>query len=420
MSATTIAGAPTTTSPSRELATVLGLVALFAPFGSDMYLPGLASMAAELRTGTVGAQLTFSAFLLGMAAGHLALGRLSDRYGRRGPLLACLAVCAVAGAVCALAPTIGVLIGARFVQGLTGAAGVVIARAVVSDLARGRRAVRVFAAQMWALAAVPVVAPPIGGALVAVAGWRAVFGALALLSLLMFLAALIALPETLPLHARAVSPPLRRRDLSVLRTQGRLAPVLAFVLAFGALAAYLAAAPFFLRALGLPLAGVGLTLGLNALALVLVAAVGARIAHRFRPLAQAQAGMAVLLACAAVLWALAATGWLTADTCLPPLLLAVASLGLVLGDTSAVAFGRTTRAAGTAATLTATAQFAFGALTAPLAGVAGARSVMPMALIMGVCAMVALVALAVSESSMMPGDHSGTAGIGSGYCDQPE
>ncbi|MFC4535622.1 Bcr/CflA family efflux MFS transporter [Sphaerisporangium dianthi] len=399
MTATTIVGAPRAASPSRQLITVLGLVSVFAPFGTDMYLPGLASIGRDLRTGAIGVQITLSAFLLGMSVGHLTLGRLSDRYGRRGPLLACLAICAIAGAVCALAPTAGALAGARFVQGLTGSAGLVIGRAVVSDLARGRRAVHAFAAQMWVLAAVPVVAPPIGGVLVAAAGWRAVFGALALLSLLMFLAALIALPETLPLHARTVSPLLPRGDLALLRDRGHLGPAAAFVLAFGALAAYLAAAPFFLpHLLGPHIAAVAATLGLNALALVLVAALGARLAHRFRPLWPARAGLAVLLLCAVAIGVLAVTGRLTADTCLPPLLLAVASLGLVLGDTSAVALSRAPRAAGTAAALMATAQFAFGAVMAPLAGAGGARDAVPMSLIMGACAVLALLALAASRA----------------------
>ncbi|GII68623.1 Bcr/CflA family drug resistance efflux transporter [Sphaerisporangium melleum] len=398
MSATSTVTAPAPRAPSRSPAAVLGLLAALVPLGGDMYLPGLAPLARDLRTGVLGAQLTLSAFFLGVAAGHFVLGRLSDRYGRRGPLLTCLAVSALAAAACALAPHVAALAGARFVQGLAGAAGVVIGRAVVSDLARGRRSARAFSAMMWTIAAAPIAAPVLGGVLIAAAGWRAVFAALAVLGLLAFLAALIALPETLPLHARTVTFLPGPTGRSLLRDRDQVAPAVAFALGFGALAAYLAAAPFFLRdLLGPHIAPVAATLTLNALALVLVAAAGARLAYRFPPLWPARAGLAVLLVCAGLLGAAAATGGLNAGVCLPLLLLAVASLGLVLGDTSAVALARAPRAAGVAAALMASLQFVIGAATAPLAGLGGARAVLPAAAVMGACAVLGLLALTAAE-----------------------
>ncbi|WP_248963459.1 multidrug effflux MFS transporter [Sphaerisporangium perillae] len=422
MSATTAIGAPRTTAPSPLLITVLGLASAFTPFGADAYLPGLVPIARDLRAGVTGVQLTFSAFLLGLAVGHLALGPLSDRYGRRGPLLACLAVCTVAGAACALAPTVGVLIGARFVQGLAGSAGIVIGRAVVSDIAHGRQAARAFAVLMGVLAIAPIVAPLAGGVLIETTGWRGVFAALALLSLLMFLAVLIALPETLPAHRRTAASAHPRAARALLRDPGYVAPALAFTLGFGALVAYLAASPFFLRdLLGLSTAPLALTLALNALGLVLVATAGTRLAYRFRTLRPAQAGLAVLLVAAAVLGALAATGGLTVATCLPLLLVAAASLGLVLGNTCAVALGRAPHVAVTASALMATVQFTFAAIVAPLTGLRGDRDAVPMALIMGACAVLALLALvlAADATGMTGSERTETLGIGIRSCEPP-
>ncbi|RCG20195.1 MFS transporter [Sphaerisporangium album] len=417
----------TTVTPLRRAAlaplpvAALGLLSAFPPFAADMYLPGLPAIARDLRTTPAGVQLTITALLLGMAAGLFVTGALSDRYGRRATLVPCLALCAASGAACALAPDLGTLIGARFVQGITGAACLVIARAVVSDAAEGREAARVFGLMMTVLGVAPVVAPLVGGIVAATAGWRAVFWALAALTLLMLAAALVAVPETPPGRRR----PVREPGASVrglLLDRPFLAYALAFALAFGALTAYLAASPFVLRTLfGLSTEAFSLVLAVYALALALVATANAHLVYRHTPHRLLEAGLTVLLAASAILCGLALTGALTLVACLLSLLAAAASLGLVLGNACALALGRAPRAAGTAAVFLAAAQFTAGAITAPLAGIGGDRAATAMALVMTVCALVALFVVATMRTTLdvTRRERLDTGRIGIGSCDQP-
>ncbi|MEV7968511.1 multidrug effflux MFS transporter [Sphaerisporangium sp. NPDC088356] len=423
MSATATLSAPRATGPAPLLVAVLGLLSAFQPFALYMYLPGFVPLARDLRTSAIGVQLTLSAFLLGVALGQFSIGALSDRLGRRAPLLVCLALCTVAGAVCALAPAIGVLIAARFVQGLAGSAAIVAGRAIVTDTGRGRDAARVFGILMAVLGVAPVVAPLAGGIVAGTAGWRGVFAALALLSLLMFLAALVAVPETLPKHRRgAVDLHATARVVRGLLLDGPfLGYALAFTFAFGALMAYVAASPFVLGNLfGLTTATFSLAFAINALGLFLVSTVNARLVYRFSPHRLLQTGLAILFVAAAALCVLAVTGLLSEVTGLPLLLVAVSSLGLVLGNAAALALGRAPHSAVTASALLGTLQFAFGALVAPLAGLRGDRSAVPMALVMDLCAVLALLALALTRNALdlTPGERPDAERAGMRSCDQ--
>jgi DHA1 family bicyclomycin/chloramphenicol resistance-like MFS transporter len=410
MSTPTTISAPRVTGLSPLLITVLGLLSTFPPFALDMYLPGFLPIARDLDVRATGVQLTITAFLLGMALGQFAIGLPSDRYGRRGPLLVCLAVCTVAGAVCALAPTIEVLVAARFFQGFAASAGIVISRAIVADTARGHDAVRVFSILMGILGVAPVVAPLAGAILVGTVGWRGVFAALALLSLLMSLAALLAVPETLPAHRRRTGglAATARTVRALLLDRPYLAYTLAFTFAFGALMTYVAASPFIMQNLfGLSMAAFSLAFAVNALGLIVVSTANTMLVYRFSPHRLLQAGLAVLFVAAAALCALAVIGRLSAVTGLPLLLVAVSSLGLVLGNASTVALGRVPHAAGTASALMGTLQFAFGGLVAPLAGLRGDRSAVPMALTMSVCALLAVLILMLSRDALevTPGER---------------
>ncbi|MGA5135204.1 Bcr/CflA family efflux MFS transporter [Streptomyces olivoreticuli] len=180
----------------------LVLLAFVMPLATDMYLPAFPQMTGDLHTDASGVQLTLTAFLVGMGLGQLVLGPLSDRFGRRTPILTGGIACVIATAFCALAPSLGWLVVLRFLQGFSGAAGVVIGRAVISDVATGNKAAKLLGVLMTLMGIAPVIAPVVGGAVIEASDWRGVFWVLSAASLLALVAAVFAIPESLPPERR--------------------------------------------------------------------------------------------------------------------------------------------------------------------------------------------------------------------------
>jgi len=197
--------APPAARPTAGLVLLLGALTAFGAMSIDLYLPSLPSMGRALHAspGAVGA--TLSAFLAGMGIGQLVHGPLSDRIGRRPPLLGGIALYVLASIVAARAPGIAVLIGARFVQGLGGCAALVVSRAVVRDRFPTHETARVFSLLTLVLGVAPVLAPLAGSALLAAFGWRAIFWALTLFGVIAFGAVWFGLAETRSAAARAAA-----------------------------------------------------------------------------------------------------------------------------------------------------------------------------------------------------------------------
>jgi DHA1 family bicyclomycin/chloramphenicol resistance-like MFS transporter len=256
----------------RLLAAILGALTALGPLGVDMYLPAFPVMAAELGVGPGAIQRTLATFLLGMAVGQLVHGPLSDRLGRRAPLFAGLVIFGLASVGCAVAVDATVLAWLRLLQALGGCVGIVVARAMVRDLCDERGAVRMSAALMLAMGAAPILAPALGGWLMAGLGWRSIFWVLAIYAALMILVVALVLPESLP-------PERRRRDnlLGIVLVYGRilrdrrfLSFALAGALPMTGLFAYLTASPGVLMEVhGLDPVTYGMAFGANAVGLIL-------------------------------------------------------------------------------------------------------------------------------------------------------
>ncbi|MFF1960295.1 multidrug effflux MFS transporter [Streptomyces sp. NPDC058220] len=381
--------------PRPRLTAALVLLCFVGPLSTDMYLPAFPRMAAELRTDASGVQLTLTAFLVGMTLGHLVFGPLSDRYGRRGPLLAGAAVCAAATALCAVAPGLGSLTALRFVAGFSGAAGVVIGRAVVSDVAEGAAAARLLGVLMTLAGTAPVLAPLAGGAVIGVTGWRGVFWVLAGVSLLAVAAVAVAVPESLPTARRRTG-----GGGELLLTMREVAGdgvyagyTLAFTFAFGALFCYLAGSPFLLQnVLGLSVGVSSVAFSGGAVVAALSSATGARLVGRIAPERLLRTGLYAMLAGTAALLAATVAGVLTAAVCLPLVAVVCAGLGLVIANAASLALARVPAAAGTASALLGTAQSALGAVVAPLVGLGGADTAVPVFAGMTVCGGLAVLA----------------------------
>src|SRR4051794_32404815 len=237
------------TGTPLKLVVVLGLVNAIGPLSVDMYLPAFPEIARDLATSAAEVQLTLTACVAGLAVGQLVIGPLSDRLGRRAPLIAAMSTYAVASLLCALAPSVVVLMALRFVQGLAGAGGVVIARAVVRDLHSGAAAVRLFSSLMLVTGLAPILAPLAGGAILGIASWRGIFVTLTVLSALIAVLVTFGLRETLPPERR--SDHGLRTTLSVMRNLLRdcwfVGHGLAGGLGFGALFAYISGSSFVLQ-----------------------------------------------------------------------------------------------------------------------------------------------------------------------------
>ncbi|MFJ5223885.1 multidrug effflux MFS transporter [Streptomyces sp. NPDC088400] len=383
--------------PRSRLIAALVLLCFVGPLSTDMYLPAFPRMAAELRTDASGVQLTLTAFLVGMTVGHLVFGPLSDRYGRRGPLLVGAGVCAVATGLCAVAPELGGLAVLRFAAGFGGAAGVVIGRAVVSDVTEGAAAARLFGILMTLAGTAPVLAPLAGGAVIGAggAGWRGVFWVLAGVALLVVVAVVVAVPESLPVSRRRTGGgrELLRSVRDVAGDRAYVGYSLAFTFAFGALFCYIAGAPFLLQnVLGLSVGVSSAYFACGAVFMALSSASGARLAGRIAPERLLSAGLYAMLAGTAALLGIAVADALTVAVYLPLMALVCGGLGLVTGNASSLAIARVPDAAGTGSALLGTAQSALGALVAPLVGLGGADAVVPVFGGMAVCGGLAVLA----------------------------
>jgi DHA1 family bicyclomycin/chloramphenicol resistance-like MFS transporter len=363
----------------------------------DMYLPALPEVTRALGAPAATVQLTLTACLAGLALGQLVVGPMSDKWGRRRPLLIGMVVYVAATAVCALAPGIELLIAFRLLQGLAGAAGIVIARAVVRDLYDGVEMARFFSTLMLISGAAPIVAPLIGGQVLRITDWRGVFHVLTAVGFLLALVVWKWLGETLP--------PERRHGGGVgeaLRTmRGLLADriftgyMVAGSLAFAALFAYIAASPFVVQEIfGASPQTFSLLFGLNSVGLVVVGQINGK-------LLVGRVSMDKVLAVGLALLVLAATGLLlmTAGVFGPVGLAPVAAglfvlmsaMGLVMPNTNAQALMRTPHAAGSASALLGTSSFLIGAVASPLVGIAGEATAVPMAIVQLVCATGAMV-----------------------------
>ncbi|MFJ2760290.1 multidrug effflux MFS transporter [Streptomyces prasinus] len=390
-------GRPGTPGRATLLVTlILGSLTATAPLAMDMYLPALPEVTRALGSTASTVQLTLTTCLAGMALGQLVVGPMSDRWGRRRPLLVGLAVYIVATALCAIAPTVELLIAFRLLQGLAGAAGIVIARAVARDLYDGVAMARFFSTLMLISGVAPIVAPLIGGQLLRVTDWRGVFAVLTVLGILMAAVVWRKLPETLEpadRHRGGAGEALgsMRRLLADRAFSGY---VLTGGFAFACLFAYVAASPFVIQEIyGASPQTFSLLFGVNSVGLMIMGQINGKVlVGRVRLDRVLGLGLVVVVAAATaiLLMALGVFG----DVGLAPMAVALfvlmSAMGITMPNTQALALMRTRHSAGSASALLGTASFLIGAIASPLVGVAGEDTAVPMGIVQLVAALVAL------------------------------
>lgn len=391
--------APTTGtggSVGWPLLLVLASLATVSPIATDLYLPGFPDLARDLDASASGVQLTLTAFLVGMGIGQMVMGPLSDRYGRRRPLIVSTVVCVAGGVIAALAPTLAVLVLGRLVQGLAGAGGVVIGRAVLADLVTGRAAAKAFTLMLTVGGVAPVLSPFVGSLLLAPLGWRGLLWVLAVLTLLMVPGVVLVIRETHPPERRSQPGEYGRTLRQVLATRPYWPPVTVFALSFGVLMTYIAASPFvYQNVVGLTPVGYGVAFAVNAMGMISAGWVASRIVDRVEPRQIVRIGVLVQVVANAMLLALVVAG-APAWTIPVPIFVAIMVNGAIMGNAASLAMSHVRPVAGTGSAVLGGAQFAVGSVLSPLAGVGGDASVLAPAILMLACSATAFAVTRIS------------------------
>lgn len=386
----------------------LGLLSAMAPIAMDLYLPAFPQMMADLGTTAFGVQLSVTAFLVGGGVGQLIFGPLSDRWGRRPPLLLGAAVAFLACLLAALAPSVEVLVGARLLAGLSAAAGMVLSRAVVTDVAEGRAAARALSVMMLIGGVAPVVAPPLGGLFADPLGWRGLLFVVAALAGLMFLAVLAWVPESHPAERRERHRELRAAgQASSLLSRAYLGNTAAFGFAMAGFMGYITASSVVFQIVwGTDAATYGLVFGLGALVLMAGNAVSAALAERYPTETLLAGGLGLMLAGGVVFAGLVAFGVNSAWAVLP-LFVAFFGLGFVMGNATALALGSVPHAAGRGSAWLGASQYGLGAVASALVGIGGTASAVPLATVFAGSVAIALACQRIARSGRSAGERVG-------------
>jgi MFS transporter, DHA1 family, multidrug resistance protein len=365
-----------------QLVLVLGALIAMGPLTVDMYLPALPELADDLGATDTGVQFTLTGMLLGLACGQLVIGPVSDALGRRRPLLVGVALHALTSLLCAVAPDVVSLSAVRVLQGFAGAAISVNAMAVVRDLFVGIAAARLLSRLMLVIGVAPVLAPSLGGLILQHTSWRGIFVVLAVCALLLVVVAAFGLKETLPPRRRRSARPVAtlRTYRSLLRDPTFVALVLVAGLMMSALFSYVSGSPFVLQGIyGLDPRTFGVVFGCNALGIVLGTQLNPLLLRRYRPSQVLTFAVVAATTASAAMLLTTSTGFGGLFGVLVPLAFVLACCGLALPNTPALALSRHGEAAGTAAAMLGSVQFGVGAVTAPLVGVLGTGTAVPMA-----------------------------------------
>lgn len=395
--------------PSAKYVLLLGVMTALPAVTTDIYLPSLPDVARDLHTSAAAAQLTMTSMLIGGAVGQLVIGPLSDRFGRRKPVLTGVALHVVTSLLCAIAPAIVPLIALRTMQGFFNASASVVAMAVIRDRFVGPDASRLLSRLMLVIGVAPLFAPTVGGLIAGEFGWRGVFVALALYGAALWVVVLLRLPETLPARRRLPSTGGAWRGYGVL-VKDRHFVALAVLPGLGqaVLMSYVVGSPFVLReGFGLTSGQFALVFAVNGVGLVAGAQVNAALVRRYAPIQIVRAVLPVSFLLTLVLLGLALTGAGGLPALLVSLFLIMSLVNFTPPNASAIALSRHGERAGTAAAFIGALQAGVAGVVSPLVGVLGEDTV-AMATVMACAAAAALLVLALATPAYRRGGWTST------------
>lgn len=352
------------------LPALLGLLTAVGPVSTDMYLPAFPAIEASLHSFQGSAQITLAAWFVGLAFGQITQGTLSDRMGRRAPLIFGTALYTLASAGCALAPNLGTLTVCRAVAAFGGSASMVIPRAMVRDLADGNAAARMMSQLILVMGVAPILAPTLGGLLLGVADWRAIFWVTVGFGALSLLLVITVLPDTLPETGRVRLPLARLVSRYANIAVERSFITHAMIAACGSFGvfAYLSGAPTaFIEQFGVSPTVSGLLFGANGAGYILFSQVNARLLGRFGMSGLLRFSVRVYLVTCLIMTVLAFGPWGGLWGMMLPLVACMSGMGLLNPNAMVGALSRHAAHAGSASALMGTLQYILGAMAGALA-----------------------------------------------------
>ena len=394
---------------------MLGALAALPALTTDMYLPSLPAVEADLHTTQTAAQLTLSGTLVGAGIGQLVIGPFSDRFGRRLPLLIGISLHVAISLLCSMTPNIETLTGLRVLQGFFNAAAAVVALAVIRDRFVGSAAARLLSRLMLVIGVAPLLAPTVGQAIAGAWNWRAVFYALALIGLVLVAVVVRFMPETLPEDRRSSGHPkhVAHAYWALLRDRHFMALAVIPGLGLALIMSYVVGSPFvFQNEYGLTAQQFALVFALNGAALVLSAQLTAALVRKFPPARLLRTALLVQLGFAVLLLLVVGTGAGGAFGVVAGLWLVLSMQGMVPANASVLALHNYGHMAGTAAAVIGALQSGVAGLVSPLVGVLGGNSLSMVVVMIGSCA-VAVLVLALGTPAYRKGgwpEHAGNDG----------
>lgn len=369
---------------------LMGALAALGPLSIDMYLPSFPDVQRDLATSAAMVGATLATFFAGLCLGQLVYGPMSDRVGRKKPLLLGLGIYLVASVGCALAGSIQALMVLRLFQALGACAGMVVCRAMIRDLFEPTEAARVFSLVMLTMGVAPILAPLMGQLLADVTGWRGIFAVMALFALAVTAAVIKIIPSDAPAATHAA--PLWRRFQTVLQDRNFVAYALSGTLIQAGLYAYITGSPtLFIEDLGLSSKAFSVLFGVNASGLIMASQLNSWLLSRYSYQQVLERALQVAAVAAVVL---AVMGWsgrgglaITA-----PLFVFIASLGMVFPNSTAGALAGQGHQAGTASAVLGVIQYGGAAVASGLVGALHALTAAPLQTTIGLCGVLSLLA----------------------------
>jgi DHA1 family bicyclomycin/chloramphenicol resistance-like MFS transporter len=375
-------------------ALVLGLLSAIGPFSIDMYLPALPEIGADLGVPETDVQMTITLYFLAFGVSQFIWGPMADAYGRKLPLVLGISLFALGSVGCALAPSVGWLVAARFVQGIGGAAVGVVPRAIIRDRFTGLEATRLMAMVMLVISVSPMLAPLAGSLVLQFGGWRLVFVFLLLVAAMSLLVTLFALPETLaredrvPVNLRSMASGCRR----LLGSGSFLGLTMVGAFGFGSFFVFIASASFvYSEHFGLSPTQFSLAFALNALGFFAASQAGAPLGTRFGMVRVMRVALWGFAAANVALLVLTLAGLGTLPILMALLFVGNAFMGLVMPATFVMALEEHGDIAGLASSLGGTIQMVTGSLLVALTAPFFDGSPLPMVATIAFCAIMALV-----------------------------